>query len=478
LRKQEMRAFALLGCTKASGTLYVRSKSYIGVDFFAGWTFWTDPDPSGGVVQFVGFGQAAEAGLVNATADRVYLGVDMEDPVTPARRSVRIQSRATFNEGLFVATVDHVPTGCGLWPAFWMYGEDPEHIWPAWGEYDIIEGVHTRGRVMTSLHTNADCDQSSAGADEARRRWLPAPSGAAADNCNIYAKGQFENQGCSQQGPHASIGPEFNARGGGTYAAEWDPAAKYIRTWFWPRGHEPTDLLEQRPDPDFWGAPYSYFSLDPYVCSPRHFVNMRLVFDITFCGDLGGPTFQSDCPDVAMEMGCPEFVGRHPEKMRDAYWSIRALDVYQQRETLDEVQVPYVVVEPPSSSTPSPRRLNNGAVIVPILFLGLAVATALALMLFMRWKTQPGDIRCMALYTRCGGEVSTEDDVEDRGMNGVNRHAVDQVFQAGLIVPQHEGLWVPLGINAVGHTDAALTDARGPLGAFMGRLGRHRIISL
>lgn len=38
--------------------------------------------------------------------------------------------------------------------------QDPEHIWPSWGEFDIIEGVHRANRTMTTLHTTPGCSQS------------------------------------------------------------------------------------------------------------------------------------------------------------------------------------------------------------------------------------------------------------------------------------------------------------------------------
>merc|ERR1719245_2098094 len=91
-------------------------------------------------------------------------------------------------------------------------------------------------------------------------------------------------------------------------------------------GLEPADLRGLQPDPDTWGAPYSFFSLHPNICSKHHFKNMRLVFDLTFCGDWGEPSFAGMCSEHSM--GCQEFVAKHPEEMSEAYWSIRLLDVY------------------------------------------------------------------------------------------------------------------------------------------------------
>jgi len=268
---------------------------------------------------------------MGASADRVYMGTSTESVVqSPGRPSVRISSRDVYNQGLFVITLDHIPTGCGTWPAFWMYGEDEDHPWPKWGEYDIIEGAHKATHVMTTLHTDANCDQSElVVGNNFSSKWEPGMSSSPAVNCDVAAEGQWPNQGCSQTGPEGSMGAGFNARGGGTFVAEWDPDAAHIRTWFWTQGSEPVDLAAGNPNPGSWGMPYSFFALDPDACPAQHFKNMRLVFDLTFCGDLGSPTLQNDCPEIADAMTCENFVANYPHSFSEAYWSIRTLDVYQ-----------------------------------------------------------------------------------------------------------------------------------------------------
>lgn len=284
----------------AEGILYVRSEAYVGQDFFEPyrWNFADGPDPTHGFVDFVDYETAAYAGLVNATADRAYMGADhRSEPGKRGRPSVRIESKAKYNRGLFIITLDHVPTGCGVWPAFWLYGEDAQHKWPSWGELDIIEGVHNSNATMTTLHTTPGCNQSSIepGVDFTTD-WMRGMN-KRADDCDIGAAGQWGNQGCSQKGPPNSMGPEFNRRGGGTFATEWDPEGGHVRTWFWPAdGYLPMDIAMHAPDPDSWGRPYSYFGIDK-TCPAEHFKNMRMVFDLTFCGDLGGPTFAASCPE-------------------------------------------------------------------------------------------------------------------------------------------------------------------------------------
>jgi len=90
-----------------------------------------------------------------------YLGVDYTTPITVAARgrgSVRIESTKTYNKGLFILDLKHMPGGiCGTWPAFWSLGSG---TWPQGGEIDIIEGVNLNTQNKMVLHTNTQCKVS------------------------------------------------------------------------------------------------------------------------------------------------------------------------------------------------------------------------------------------------------------------------------------------------------------------------------
>ena len=46
-----------------------------------------------------------------------------------------------------------LPTGNGIWPAFWMLGENFDTVgWPACGEIDIIEAVNTENKIYGTNH--------------------------------------------------------------------------------------------------------------------------------------------------------------------------------------------------------------------------------------------------------------------------------------------------------------------------------------
>jgi len=313
---------------------YLHSEKYVDRDFFTKWDFFNIDDPSHGHVSYVDYPTAVSFNLVGANDDEVFMSADTNSMVQPGgegRKSLRLQSVKTYNSGLFIIHVKHVPTGCGVWPAFWLYGEGPGAQWPAWGEYDIIEGVNKANIVRTALHTSAGCDQSGVVPGQDFSSVFTQGMSKAADNCDIKADGQYKNQGCSQDGPPGSIGDELNTAGGGTWAGEWDPIGKRIRTWFWPDGTEPLDIVAKIPDPDGWGKPYSFFSLEDWACPTSHFQNMRMVFSLDLGGDLAESHFQKSCPDLASRMSCADLIQYHPEELKQAFWSIKALDVYQWR---------------------------------------------------------------------------------------------------------------------------------------------------
>lgn len=254
------------------------------------------------------------------------------------RKSVRLQSKRVYNGGLFAASIAHAPIGCGVWPAFWMFGEDREHMWPAWGELDILEGFHNVNHSFATLHTGPGCSQNTMkeGTNFTSRWSRATPGGDLATDCNIRGPRQWSNEGCSQVGPKGTMGTMFNQQGGGTIVTEWDPAAEHIRIWFWANGSEPADVRNQTPTPQKWGKPLYAFSLAPDVCPQRFFRNMRLVFDITFCGDLAGSSFSRMCglrPEIVNQT-CEEFVEKHPYYFTEAYWRIRGLDVYYRRKEI------------------------------------------------------------------------------------------------------------------------------------------------
>ncbi|MGB8007427.1 MAG: glycoside hydrolase family 16 protein [Terriglobales bacterium] len=77
------------------------------------------------------------------------------DGVTSNYTSGRLKTSGKFSQayGRFEARIK-LPSGQGMWPAFWMLGDDIEKVgWPACGEIDIMENVGKEpGVIHGSIH--------------------------------------------------------------------------------------------------------------------------------------------------------------------------------------------------------------------------------------------------------------------------------------------------------------------------------------
>ncbi len=80
---------------------------------------------------------------------------DPKDGVTRNYTSARLKTQGLFSQayGRFEARMK-IPAGQGMWPAFWMLGNDIGSIgWPKCGEIDIMENIGKEpGTVHGSLH--------------------------------------------------------------------------------------------------------------------------------------------------------------------------------------------------------------------------------------------------------------------------------------------------------------------------------------
>jgi beta-glucanase (GH16 family) len=88
--------------------------------------------------------------LVIQAVRESYIG---PDDVTRGYTSARIHTEGKFAQryGRFEARIK-IPTGQGLWPAFWMMGDEPRG-WPDRGEIDIMENIGKEpGTVHGTIH--------------------------------------------------------------------------------------------------------------------------------------------------------------------------------------------------------------------------------------------------------------------------------------------------------------------------------------
>ena len=122
----------------------------------------------------------------NAHIDAGYLVIEArrESLATRGYTSARLKTQGlgAWKYGRIEARIQ-IPRGQGLWPAFWMLGDDiPSVGWPACGEIDIMENIGKEpGRVHGTVHGPGY--SGAAGVSSA----YDLPAGAFADTFHVYA---------------------------------------------------------------------------------------------------------------------------------------------------------------------------------------------------------------------------------------------------------------------------------------------------
>lgn len=256
---------------------------------------------------------AANLNLTYASASSAVLRVDTaETDASTGRRSVRVESKAQYDNGLFIFDVIHSPHQCSVWPALWLTNR---WNWPKDGEIDVMEAANTAtfGNQVT-LHTTQGCSM---------HRVTRHQSGKAqGGDC---FNGTRMNEGCGVRGSPSTFGPEFNKNGGGIYVLELRKDG--IRVWQFSRTNVPLDLASLvygngtpfNVDPYNWEKPLADF---PKTECPieRHFRNQSIIANIDICGQWAGLekyySTESHCPG-----SCVQYVTEQPGSVyQEAYW--------------------------------------------------------------------------------------------------------------------------------------------------------------
>ncbi|AIE86147.1 glycoside hydrolase family 16 protein [Fimbriimonas ginsengisoli] len=106
------------------------------------------------------------------------------DGIAREYSSARLVTRGKFSQayGRFEARIKQ-PIGQGIWPAFWLLGDDIGHVgWPTCGEVDIMEyrGQHPKVQVGSAHGPGYSGDQCKSGKTELKE-------GTLADGYHTYA---------------------------------------------------------------------------------------------------------------------------------------------------------------------------------------------------------------------------------------------------------------------------------------------------
>jgi beta-glucanase (GH16 family) len=131
--------------------------------------------------------QVAGGNLVITANKEDYTGAD---GIARHYTSARLQTKGLFSQqyGRFEARIK-IPKGQGMWPAFWMLGNNIDTVpWPACGENDIMENI---GKEPSIVHASLHAGDYTGGEVSAS---YTLPNGQVfADDFHIYAT-EWESQ--------------------------------------------------------------------------------------------------------------------------------------------------------------------------------------------------------------------------------------------------------------------------------------------
>lgn len=328
-----LTAFGILKCKNTSNETFSYSiqHDWKGIDLQPsknkGWSFFSGPDPTNG---FVNYGDHPE--LIKEIGDKIRIDVQHDINQGETRKSIRLNTKDTYNQGLFILSADHMPAGLAVWPAFWLTGSTNNiKKWACNGEIDIIENVNSDKSVpgsefnQSTLHTSivdghsclqTGVDGISNGGDcqSGKPEWM---------TCGCSGKEMCPTNGCGVtfKNPN-SAGWGFNKNGGGVYACELTPNGK-ITIWFFEKDKIPKDIESNNPTPSEWPTD----NVVKFKQCSGHFKELQVIINTTLCGDWAGGAFP--CKDDNKNKCCKGAVDDKSYKMEEAYWIINYLKIFQ-----------------------------------------------------------------------------------------------------------------------------------------------------
>ncbi|KAI8898809.1 concanavalin A-like lectin/glucanase domain-containing protein [Globomyces pollinis-pini] len=292
---------------------YQLTSFYSPKDFFEGkkWFFYFTKDPNNGIQKYQTQKSATENNLIqyNKDEDTIVLNATRGPDGTPM--SLRIFSEKYYKSGLFIYDIQHLPHGCGIWPAIWTSGED----WPKNGEIDMLEVINAETVNTMLVHSRPGCFFNI--------------SGRLCEANPIVNRG-----GCGTPTPPGYAGRPWNNNNGGILAMEWVPlSAGWIKIWQFPRGSIPEDILNGKPEPNNWPTPLNTFPFGE-LCGVESFGPQQLVINTAFCGDyaadpaIWGRTCGLNSPVQSRGATCADYVLSPQMDYSEAHLTLKSVKVY------------------------------------------------------------------------------------------------------------------------------------------------------
>lgn len=99
---------------------------------------------------------------------------------------IKTRNKVSFYQGRIEASIK-LPSGKGVWPAFWMMGTQKLGLWSLCGEIDIMEAVNDCRRIYGTIHWPVKSDAADAIRGYAAQSKAANIEIADADDWHLYA---------------------------------------------------------------------------------------------------------------------------------------------------------------------------------------------------------------------------------------------------------------------------------------------------
>ncbi|PWN38464.1 uncharacterized protein FA14DRAFT_153783 [Meira miltonrushii] len=293
------------------------------------------------------------AGLGQEAPFALQIGVDNSTSNPPFRNSVKLQSNYLYGDGLYVLDLNHYPSGCGVWPAFWTMTANASSS----QEIDIIQSVNDlREGPIIALHTDQQCQAG----------WIPGSmTGTFGEQMNCRQQnvnvsgcvGYYESLihepanihgGTSEISARRSLskkaqqGSTFGQTGRTVIVMQRDiQNSNGISAWAFNETGVPVNLnytlslagngngqtnKSLAISTDNWPSPNVLFSLPQSSCKEqweRHF----LVINIGLCGGWANTTYTSSGCAAQFDT-CADQVASQVASFDNAFFSINSITVF------------------------------------------------------------------------------------------------------------------------------------------------------
>ncbi len=315
-----------------NGSLYQLVDNYNSVELFDRFSFIEGLDPMHGYNYNVAKIDALQNGLFtyndtikyNKPHKQCVIKVsDLSDTSNSLRNSVKMESHKSYNGGLFVLDIDHMPSGLSVWPIFSLSGKK----WPCDGEIRIAQTFNSidwiSSQNFTSLHTEQICTQDTVpgitndGMCGSGRQY---EGNRICRPCDKNNGNDCPYNGCGIFTGYGTAGDLFNKQGGGVFVCEWILDST-IKIWIIPRIRVPEYIpfYADKLEISKWPSPHIEFK----PC-PGSFKNNYLTLSTTLCGERGDDYFS------AKKLGsCTSYVFDPKSNFDNAKWVINYLKVFQ-----------------------------------------------------------------------------------------------------------------------------------------------------